>query len=348
MNGTRKKVRAPDLALMKERGERIVMLTAYDATMARRFDQAGIDLLLVGDSLGHVILGLETTVPVTMGAMLHHTRAVSRGTDRALVVADMPFLTYQVSAERAMRNAARFFQAGAAAVKVEGGCAMADTVRRLTAAGLPVMGHIRLTPQHVHRLGGMRRQTRDRDAADELMRDALALEDAGAFAIVLEAIPDAVAEEVTSRLTVPTIGIGAGPHCDGQVLVSYDMLGLFDRAPPFVKPYAALAESLLGAAKDFAGDVRRGVYAADAGKLPENLRVRDFTERTRRPLAEFVFGGQWGPRPTSRSRSSARLPPPPEVRFASLTGPPDSKRGTRRGQPYSPSVSENHPSCGLC
>jgi 3-methyl-2-oxobutanoate hydroxymethyltransferase len=262
MNSNRKKLRVPDLALMKERGERIVMLTAYDATMARLFDQADIDLLLVGDSLGQVILGLETTVPVRMGAVLHHTRAVSRGADRALVLADMPFLTYQVSTEQAMRNAARLFQAGAAAVKVEGGRPVADTVRRLILAGLPVMGHVGLTPQHVHRLGGMRRQARDRDAAEELMDDALALEDAGAFAVVLEAIPDAVAAEVTSRLTIPTIGIGAGPHCDGQVLVSYDMLGLFDKAPPFVKQYAALGASILSAAKEYVGDVRRGGRAA--------------------------------------------------------------------------------------
>jgi 3-methyl-2-oxobutanoate hydroxymethyltransferase len=267
MSSAGKKVRVPDLALMKERGERIVMLTAYDATMARLFDQAGVDLLLVGDSLGHVILGLDTTVPVTLGMMLHHTRAVSRGADRALVVADMPFLSYQVSAEQAMSNAARLFQVGAAAVKVEGGCPMAETVRRLASAGMPVMGHVGLTPQHVHRLGGMRRQARDRNAADELMQDALALEDAGAFALVLEAIPDAVAEEVTARLTIPTIGIGAGPGCDGQVLVSYDMLGLFDRAPPFVKQYARLGESIVSAATDYSGDVRRGLCPRPAAAL---------------------------------------------------------------------------------
>src|SRR5713226_6108383 len=187
-----KKVRVPDLVLMKERGERIVMLTAYDATMARLLDRAGIDVLLVGDSLGQVILGLDTTIPVTLDAVIHHTRAVTRGADRALVVADMPFLTYQVSAEEAMRNAARLFQeGGAAAVKLEGGSAIANTVRRLVAAGLPVMGHVGLTPQHVHRLGGMRQQARTDEAAQELIQDALALEDAGAFAVVLEAVPDA-------------------------------------------------------------------------------------------------------------------------------------------------------------
>jgi len=224
MHTTSRRVRVPDLVLMKERGERIVMLTAYDATMARLFDRAGVDLLLVGDSLGNVILGLDTTIPVTLDAMIHHTRAVARGTNRALVVADMPFLTYQVSPEQAMQNAARLFQeGGAAAVKLEGGRAVAETVRRVTQAGLPVMGHVGLTPQHVHRLGGMRQQARNDEAAHELIADALALEDAGAFALVLEAIPEAVAEAVTSRLKIPTIGIGAGPHCDGQVLVSYDV-----------------------------------------------------------------------------------------------------------------------------
>src|SRR5437667_7624627 len=218
MHTTPRKIRVPDLALMKERGERIVMLTAHEATMARLFDRAGIDLLLVGDWLGNVILGLDTTIPVTLDAMIHHTRAVTRGTNRALVVADMPFLTYQVSPEQAMQNAARLFQeGGAAAVKLEGGRAVVETVRRLAAAGLPVMGHVGLTPQHVHRLGGMRQQARTDEPAQELLRDVLSLEDAGAFAIVLEAVPDTVAQAVTSRLKIPTIGIGAGPHCDGPV-----------------------------------------------------------------------------------------------------------------------------------
>jgi 3-methyl-2-oxobutanoate hydroxymethyltransferase len=262
MNRVSTKVRVPDLADMKERGERIVMLTAYDATMARLLDRAGIDLLLVGDSLGNVILGLDTTIPVTLDAVIHHTRAVAHGARRALVVADMPFLTYQVSAEEALRNAARLIQeGGAAAVKLEGGRPVAEVVRRLTAAGLPVMGHVGLTPQHVHRLGGMRRQARDDEAANALLCDALALEDAGAFAIVLEAIPESVAEKVTSRLKIPTIGIGAGPHCDGQVLVSYDMLGLFDAAvPTFVKQYANLGELVTRAATNYADDVRRRNY----------------------------------------------------------------------------------------
>ena len=251
---------------MKERGERIVMLTAYDATMTRLFDRAGIDLLLVGDSLGNVILGLDTTIPVTLDEIIHHTRAVTRAASRALVVADMPFLTYQISAEQAMRNAARLFQeGGAAAVKLEGGRAVADTVGRITSAGLPVMGHVGLTPQHVHRLGGMRQQARDDDAAEELISDALALENAGAFAVVLEAIPDTVAEAVTSRLKIPTIGIGAGPHCDGQVLVSYDVLGFFDGfVPPFVKQYAQLGELIRNAVKNYAEDVRQGAFPQPA------------------------------------------------------------------------------------
>ncbi len=262
MHTTPRKVRVPDLVLMKERGERIVMLTAYDATMARLFDRAGVDLLLVGDSLGNVILGLDTTIPVTLDAMIHHTRAVTRGTNRALVVADMPFLTYQVSPEQAMQNAARLFQeGGAAAVKLEGGSPVAKTVRRLTQAGLPVMGHLGLTPQYVHHLGGMRQQARNDEAAQELIADALALEDAGAFALVLEAVPDSVAEIATSRLKIPTIGIGAGPHCDGQVLVSYDLLGLFDKfVPPFVKQYAQVGQQILNAVSHYSEDVRQGVF----------------------------------------------------------------------------------------
>src|SRR5437879_2571106 len=280
MTGPPRKVRAPDLTPMKARGERIVMCTAYDATMARLLDRAGIDVLLVGDSLGQVILGLDTTIPVTLEAVIHHTRAVARGTSRALVVADMPFLTYQVSAEEALRNAARLIQeGGAAAVKVEGGRPVADTVRKLAAAGLPVMGHIGLTPQHVHRLGGMRQQGRQEGAAIGLVQDALALEDAGAFAVVVEAVPDAVAEAVTSRLKIPTIGIGAGPNCDGQVLVSYDVLGLFDAfVPSFVRQYARLGDSILSAAKDFASDVRQGAYPPAAAARHDHIAAQGLAE----------------------------------------------------------------------
>jgi 3-methyl-2-oxobutanoate hydroxymethyltransferase len=249
---------------MKERHERIVMLTAYDATMARLFDLAGVDLLLVGDSLGQVMLGLDTTIPVTLDAMVHHSAAVARGAQRALVVADMPFLTYQVTPELAMQNAGRLFQEGrAAAVKVEGGRAIANTVRRLTEAGLPVMGHVGLTPQHVHRLGGMRQQARTDSAAHDLILDALALQDAGAFAIVLESIPEDVAKAATAALRIPSIGIGAGPWCDGQVLVGHDVLGLSDgSAPRFAKQYAHLGDEILRAAKSYAQEVREGVYPA--------------------------------------------------------------------------------------
>jgi 3-methyl-2-oxobutanoate hydroxymethyltransferase len=268
MTNLPKRVRITDLAQMKTRREPIAMLTAYDATMARLLDRAGIDVLLVGDSLGQVILGLDTTIPVTLDAIIYHTRAVTRGASRALVVSDMPFLTYQVSPEEAMRNAGRIFQeGGAAAVKLEGGRSIADTVRRLTNAGIPVMGHLGLTPQHVHQLGGFRQQARDDEDTERLIADAQALQDAGAFSLVLEAIPAAVAQAVTGRLRIPTIGIGAGPHCDGQVLVSYDVLGLFDTfVPPFVKPYARLGDAVVEAAKNFAEDVRQRRFPEAAEK----------------------------------------------------------------------------------
>jgi 3-methyl-2-oxobutanoate hydroxymethyltransferase len=259
-----KRVRLPDLEAKKRRGEKIAMLTAYDYTMARLLDRAGIDVLLVGDSLGMVVLGYETTLPVTLDAMVHHTRAVSRGVERALLVADMPFLTYQVSVEEAMRNAGRLMQeGGASAVKIEGSGAAVEAAARLVEAGIPVMGHLGLLPQSVHQLGGYRQQARQPADADQLLADAQALEQAGAFAVVLESIPAAVAETVRAGLRIPTIGIGAGPHCDGQVLVSFDMLGLSqDGAPSFVKRYADLGELTVAAAKAYAEDVR-------AGRFPE-------------------------------------------------------------------------------
>jgi 3-methyl-2-oxobutanoate hydroxymethyltransferase len=266
-----KRIRVPDLIERKRRGEKIVVLTAYDASMARILDQAGVDVLLVGDSLGNVILGFDTTLPVTLDAMVHHSAAVSRGATRALVVADMPFLSFQVNVEEAVRNAGRLMRdGGAAAVKLEGGRPVIDAVRRLVSIGIPVMGHLGLLPQSVHQLGGYRQQaTREEDAA-RLLEDALALEAAGAFAIVLEAIPAALAGEVSAALRIPTIGIGAGPHCDGQVLVCYDMLGLSQGiVPPFVKKYAELGESVAKAAENFAEDVRRGRFPAPA---PEKER----------------------------------------------------------------------------
>src|SRR5688572_9104401 len=257
-----KKMRVPDFAARKRRGEKIVMLTAYDATMARLLDRAGIDALLVGDSLGTVILGLETTLPVTLDAMVHHTRAVTRGAERSFVIADMPFLTFQASVADAVRNAGRLLQeGGAAAVKLEGGRPVIDAVKRLVDVGIPVMGHLGLQPQSVHQAGGyVRRATQPREA-DALIADALALQDAGAFAIVLEAIPGEVARDTTRALAVPTIGIGAGPDCDGQILVSYDMLGLFDGfTPSFVRQYAQLGDSIRAATEEYAADVRNGRY----------------------------------------------------------------------------------------
>ena len=256
------KVRTTDLRHKKARGEKIVMLTAYDATMARLFDHAEIDALLVGDSLGTVILGHETTLPVTLEAMLHHTRAVTRGATRALVIADMPFLTFQISAPETIRNAGRLLQeGGAAAVKLEGGRPIAETVSRLTEVGIPVMGHLGLMPQSVHAVGGYRRRPMHAADVDALVAEAQLLESAGAFALVLEAVPADAARLVTSQLTIPTIGIGAGPDCDGQVLVSYDMLGLFDQfVPSFVKQYARLAETILDATNAYADDVRAGRF----------------------------------------------------------------------------------------
>ena len=255
-------MRAPDLRELKRRGEKIAMLTAYDATMARLLDRAGIDVLLVGDSLGMVVLGYETTLPVTLDEMIHHTRAVARGTQRALVVADMPFLTYQVDPADAVRNAGRLLKdGGAAAVKLEGGHPVVDAVKRLVDVGIPVMGHLGLLPQSVHQMGGFVRQARSPEEVDRLLADAIALEEAGAFAIVLESIPFDVAKAATAHVAIPTIGIGAGPDCDGQVLVSHDMLGLFDRfVPPFVKQYAHLADTIVAAGRTYADDVRAGRY----------------------------------------------------------------------------------------
>ena len=256
------KVRVTDFPLKKQRGEKIVMLTAYDATMARLFDHAGVDALLVGDSLGTVILGHDTTVPVTLDAMVHHTRAVTRGARRALVVADMPFLTYQVSVPEAVRNAGRLLQeGGAAAIKLEGGRAVIDVVRRLVDVGVPVMGHLGLLPQSVHAIGGHRRRPMHAEGLEALIADATALERAGAFAVVLEAVPASAAAAVTAAIGIPTIGIGAGPGCDGQILVSYDMLGLFDEfVPSFVKQYARVADTVLEATQAYAADVRAGRF----------------------------------------------------------------------------------------
>lgn len=250
---------------MKGRGERIPMLTAYDYTSAMIVEQAGLPLILVGDSLGQVVLGYDSTVPVTMDDMLHHTRAVVRATSRALVVGDMPFMSYQVDRQQAIANAGRLLQeAGAQAVKLEGGTRVASTVRRIVEAGIPVMGHIGLTPQSVNQMGGYRVQGKTPRQAARLLEDALDLEAAGAFAIVLELVPAPLARLITERLRVPTIGIGAGAGCSGQVLVLHDMLGLFsDFTPKHVKRYADLGGVMRGAIEQYVAEVRAEAFPTD-------------------------------------------------------------------------------------
>jgi 3-methyl-2-oxobutanoate hydroxymethyltransferase len=246
----------------KDRGERLSVLTAYDYPTARILDAAGVDSILVGDSLAMVVLGHETTLAVTMEEMLHHARAVARGARRALLVGDMPFLSFQADAAEAVRNAGRFLQAGMDAVKLEGGREYADTVSALVRAGIPVMGHVGLLPQSVRRLGGYRAQGRTAEAARALLEDALALEGAGCFAIVLENVPGPVAATITERLRVPTIGIGAGAGTDGQVLVTHDLLGLSERVPRFVRRYAELGEEIARAVRAYREDVEAGRFPA--------------------------------------------------------------------------------------
>ena len=249
---------------MKQRRERITAVTAYDYTMAHLADKAGIPLLLVGDSLGNVVLGYKTTVRVTMAEMLHHTKAVVRGVKNALVVADMPFMSYQVSTEEALRNAGRLVQEGGAhAVKLEGGTRSAETVKRIVEAGIPVMGHIGLTPQSEHALGGFRVQGRDLVGALALIDDAVALEDAGAFAVVLETIPSELARIITDRLTIPTIGIGAGPDCDGEIQVIYEILGLTPRAHKHAAVYVNLSEAITQALAAYRREVEEHRFPTD-------------------------------------------------------------------------------------
>ncbi len=250
---------------MKLKGEKIAMLTAYDYSTARIVDEAGIPLILVGDSLGMVVLGYESTIPVTMEDMLHHTKAVVRGTKNAMVVGDMPFMTYTISIEEALRNAGRFIQeAGAQAVKLEGGLTVAATVRRIVDCGIPVMGHIGLTPQSINALGGYKIQGKTPAAAQKLLDDAAALEQAGVFAIVLETVPAPLAALVTKQVSVPTIGIGAGAGCDGQVQVINDMLGSFsDFVPKHAKQYAKLSDIIKTAVTDYLGEVKSGAFPTD-------------------------------------------------------------------------------------
>lgn len=273
------KITTLTLKEMKQRKEKITVLTCYDYSMAKTLDNAGIEVLLVGDSLGNVVLGYDSTIPVTMEDMVTFTKAVSRGTQNALVVADMPFLSYHISTGESVRNAGRFLQeSGANAVKLEGGREVAGTVQAIIAAGIPVMGHLGLTPQSVNKLGGFKVQGKDEAGAKSILNDALALQDAGVFALVLECVPAPLAKSISERLEIPTIGIGAGVYCDGQVLVINDMLGLYSRLlPKFVKRYATLHESIGEAVGNYKAEVKSGAFPApehsfgleekEAGKL---------------------------------------------------------------------------------
>jgi len=254
-----------DFRKRKAEGRKIVMVTAYDALFTRIVEEAGLEVILVGDSLGVVVQGKKDTLSVTMEDMLYHTRLVAGAAQRALVIGDMPFLSYQVSVDEAVRNAGRFLQAGAAAVKLEGGAAVVDRVAAMTRFGIPVMGHLGMTPQSVHQYGGYKVQGKAADQAEVLLNDARALEAAGAFAIVLEAVPAKLAKTITQTLAIPTIGIGAGSACDGQVLVLYDLLGLFDQfAPKFVKPYAHLKADALQALRRYREEVEQGKFPTDS------------------------------------------------------------------------------------
>jgi 3-methyl-2-oxobutanoate hydroxymethyltransferase len=280
-----KKITVLDIRARKTSGDKIAMLTAYDATMARLLDEGGADILLVGDSLGMVVQGLPNTLPVSVDEICYHTRAVSRGTRRAQVVADMPFMSFQVSSEKALEAAGKLVKEGMAeAVKLEGGEDVAEHVHRIVRAGIPVMGHVGLTPQSVHAMGGFRVQGKTDDDAERVLRDARALEEAGAYSIVLEGIPMNLARRITESVSVPTIGIGAGPDCDGQVLVCYDFLGMFrDLQPKFVKRFAELGEAVVNATRDYVNEVRDGSFPSAAhsfgaarparaeGDLPSNV-----------------------------------------------------------------------------
>ena len=266
------KVTIHTLRQMKERGEKIAMLTAYDATFARLLDEAGADVLLVGDSLGMVIQGHDTTLPVTLEEIAYHCRAVARGARRAHVVGDMPFMTYQASIEQGVINAGKLMKDGGChSVKLEGGAVHAELVARLVSAGIPVMGHIGLTPQSFHQLGGFKVQGRDPGGRERLLADARVLEDAGVYSIVLEAIPADIAHDITAQVSVPTIGIGAGAGCDGQVLVSYDALGMDESFKPrFVRRYATLETTIKDAVSRYISDVRDGSFPSDAESFTVN------------------------------------------------------------------------------
>jgi 3-methyl-2-oxobutanoate hydroxymethyltransferase len=255
----------PEFQKARREGKKLIVVTAYDALFTRIVEQAGIEAILVGDSLGVVVQGKANTLSVTMEEMLYHTRLVAENARRALVIADMPFMSYQASRAEALHNAGRFIQAGAQAVKVEGGAPIVDRVAAMTQIGIPVMGHLGMTPQSVHQLGGYKVQGKGKDQAKMLLDDAKALAAAGAFAVVLEAIPAEVAKAITQQLAIPTIGIGAGPDCDGQILVLYDLLGLFDEfVPKFVKPYAHLKADALQALRRYKEEVEQGKFPSDS------------------------------------------------------------------------------------
>ena len=260
--GVTRKITTATIRDMKKKGEKISVLTAYDYPTALIVDEAGVDIILVGDSLGMVVLGYDSTLPVTMDDMIHHTKAVARAVKHAMVIGDMPFMSYQISAEDALYNAGRFIQeADAQGVKLEGGREVAEIARRITTAGIPVMAHLGLTPQSVHQLGGFKVQGKEELSAKRILEDAKILEDAGAFSIVLECIPASLAKAVSESLTIPTIGIGAGLDCDGQVLVLHDMLGMFEKfTPKFVKTYAKLNEQMADAVKQYIDDVKKGIF----------------------------------------------------------------------------------------
>lgn len=255
----------PDLQKCKRDRRKVTVVTAYDALFTRIIEQAGIDVILVGDSLGVVVQGKANTLSVTMDEMLYHTKLVAGAAQRSLVIGDMPFMSYQADMDDALRNAGRFLQAGAGAVKLEGGAAITDRVEAMARIGIPVVGHLGMTPQSVHQYGGFKVQGKETDQAQELLNDAKALEEAGAVAMVLEAIPAELAKSITETVAIPTIGIGAGPHCDGQVLVLYDLLGLFDDfVPKFVKPYAHLKADALEALRRYKEEVEQGTFPSDS------------------------------------------------------------------------------------
>lgn len=254
-----------DLLKKKAEGKKISMLTAYDYPFAQIIDEAGIDAVLVGDSLGVVVQGLENTLPVTMDEMIYHTKMVARAVKNAMVIGDMPFMSYQASLEECLRSAGRFLkEGGAAAIKIEGGAEIADRIAAMTKADIPVMAHIGLTPQSIHRMGGYKVQGKTKTAARKLIEEAKIVEDAGAFSVVLEGIPMTLAQAITKALSIPTIGIGAGPHCDGQVLVMHDLLGLFERfVPKFIKRYANLREEAMRAVREYKKEVEEGMFPSE-------------------------------------------------------------------------------------